>query len=471
MNNVVGSVNLINASVNHDVKCFVFTSSIAVYGAGQVPMSETMRPEPEDSYGIAKYAVERELAVSHKMFGLPYVIFRPHNVYGELQNIGDRYRNVLGIFVNQIMQDKPLSIFGDGEQTRAFSYVGDIIPAIASAPTIEAAQQEVFNVGADVPYSVNHLADTIRSAMGVPDHPVVYHPPRHEVVHAFSDHAKLRSVFGDAPSIELRRGRAAHGGLGQPSRAEEELHGSATSRSSAGCLPLGVKPDPGASPQSLTASRRAAKRVLGKGIRLASGLADRLWRLRNRRRKRLLVYTDSRGYDVAGKHGRHAFETYVGKLRTQYHVTHRISPEQYTTLVDFLAYLDTVDAEGSTRSSSIVVSSTSRRGLQQHLACPRLQGISNAGSRSCSMLMPRITDGPLIANTPESRRSTSTRPSTSQRRSCRSCGEFLTLSGSIPTISSPAGTETTYAAGPRTSIASYRPSMTTWRRASRTWLI
>src|SRR3954451_13432063 len=176
MNNVVGSVNLINAAVNHDVKCFVFTSSIAVYGGNQVPMRESMRPEPEDSYGIAKYAVECELAVTHRMFGLPYVIFRPHNVYGELQNIGDRYRNVLGIFVNQIMQDRPLSIFGDGEQSRAFSYVGDIVPAIADAPVTPGARGEVFNVGADTPYSVNDLADTIRRAMQVPDHPVIHHP-------------------------------------------------------------------------------------------------------------------------------------------------------------------------------------------------------------------------------------------------------------------------------------------------------
>jgi UDP-glucose 4-epimerase len=203
MNNVIGSVNLINASVNCDVKCFVFTSSIAVYGAGQLPMTETMRPEPEDSYGIAKYAVECELAVTNRMFGLPYVIFRPHNVYGELQNIGDRYRNVLGIFINQIMQDQPLSIFGDGTQTRAFSYVGDIVPAIAASPTIEAARQEIFNVGADTPYSVNSLADTVRAAMGVPDHPVIHHPPRDEVKHAFSDHSKLQSVFGESHSLGL----------------------------------------------------------------------------------------------------------------------------------------------------------------------------------------------------------------------------------------------------------------------------
>src|SRR6266576_6035996 len=94
-NNLIGSVNLINAAINHDVKCFVFTSSIAVYGGGQSPMSEDMIPGPEDSYGIAKLAVEQELRVSHDMFGLEYVVFRPHNVYGERQNIGDRYRNVV----------------------------------------------------------------------------------------------------------------------------------------------------------------------------------------------------------------------------------------------------------------------------------------------------------------------------------------------------------------------------------------
>src|SRR5437016_11178607 len=76
-NNLIGSVNLINASVNHEVKCFVFTSSIAVYGTNQLPMREDLTPMPEDSYGIAKYAVEMELKVSHELFGLDYVIFRP----------------------------------------------------------------------------------------------------------------------------------------------------------------------------------------------------------------------------------------------------------------------------------------------------------------------------------------------------------------------------------------------------------
>jgi len=205
-NNVIGSVNLINASVNHEVDCFVFTSSIAVYGAGQVPMTEGLRPEPEDSYGIAKFAVEQELAATHEMFGLDHVIFRPHNVYGELQNIGDRYRNVLGIFINQIMRGEPLSIFGDGEQSRAFSYVGDIVPAIADAPDTPGARGEAFNVGADVPYSINDLAETVKRVMGAPDHPVLHHEARNEVKHAFSDHSKVQRVFGAGDSTSLEEG-------------------------------------------------------------------------------------------------------------------------------------------------------------------------------------------------------------------------------------------------------------------------
>ena len=143
-NNLIGSVNLINAAVNHKVKRFVFTSSIAVYGENQLPMHEGLIPVPEDSYGIAKYAVEQELAVSKRLFGLDYTIFRPHNVYGELQNISDKYRNVIGIFMNNIMQDKPLRIFGDGEQTRAFTHIADVAPHIASAVDIPEASGEIF---------------------------------------------------------------------------------------------------------------------------------------------------------------------------------------------------------------------------------------------------------------------------------------------------------------------------------------
>jgi UDP-glucose 4-epimerase len=150
-NNVIGSVNLINASVNNSVKCFVFTSSIAVYGAAQVPMAEETVPLPEDPYGVAKYSVELDLKAAHEMFGLNHVIFRPHNVYGEHQNIADRYRNVIGIFMNQIMRGEPMTIFGDGGQKRAFSYIKDVAPAIAAAAETPAAYNVTYNIGAGSP--------------------------------------------------------------------------------------------------------------------------------------------------------------------------------------------------------------------------------------------------------------------------------------------------------------------------------
>ena len=196
-NNLIGSVNLINAAVNTGgVKCFVFTSSIAVYGRNQVPMTETSVPQPEDPYGISKYAVELDLKETHEMFGLNYVVFRPHNVYGEGQNIGDPYRNVIGIFMNQIMQGLPMTVFGDGRQTRAFSYISDVAPIIARSVERPESWGQVFNVGADTPYSVRELAETVAGAMGVA--PKIQHlDARNEVVHAFSSHEKVKSQFGD----------------------------------------------------------------------------------------------------------------------------------------------------------------------------------------------------------------------------------------------------------------------------------
>lgn len=207
-NNLLGSVNLINASVNHGVKCFVFTSSIAVYGKNQLPMTEDATPQPEDPYGIAKYAVELDLKEAHEMFGLNHVIFRPHNVYGEFQNIGDRYRNVIGIFMNQIMQGQPMTIFGDGSQTRAFSYIDDVAPVIAASIARPTCHNQIFNVGADKPYSVAELANVVAKAMGVPPQ-IKKLEARNEVVHAYSAHEKVHKHFGDLiKNISLEEGVA-----------------------------------------------------------------------------------------------------------------------------------------------------------------------------------------------------------------------------------------------------------------------
>lgn len=204
-NNLLGSVNLLNASVNGGVDCFVFTSSIAVYGPGQVPMAEDAVPRPEDPYGIAKYAVEQDLAAAHEMFGLDSVVFRPHNVYGERQNLGDKYRNVVGIFMNQVMRGEELTVFGDGEQRRAFTYVRDIVPGIARSVTIPSARNRVFNVGSDAHHSVNELAALVGRAMGLPAR-VRHLEARKEVKVAYADHSRFKEVFKDLDQTPLEEG-------------------------------------------------------------------------------------------------------------------------------------------------------------------------------------------------------------------------------------------------------------------------
>jgi UDP-glucose 4-epimerase len=223
--NLIGSINLINEAVKQKVKCFVFTSSIAVYGKGQLPMTEEMVPTPEDPYGVSKYAVELDLKAAHEMFGLNYVVFRPHNVYGENQNIGDKYRNVIGIFMNQIMQGKQLTIFGDGTQTRAFSYIDDVAIPIAKCVNIPDAYNQVFNVGADKPYSVNDLATVVCEEFGVEPN-INYLSARNEVLHAYSDHTKAQRVFGAPTDIDLKKGisRMAAWAKEVGARQSQEFH-------------------------------------------------------------------------------------------------------------------------------------------------------------------------------------------------------------------------------------------------------
>jgi UDP-glucose 4-epimerase len=203
--NLVASVSLINQSVLQGVKTFVFTSSIAVYGKNQLPMTEELTPMPEDPYGISKLAVELDLKAAHEMFGLDYIVFRPHNVYGPKQNIADRYRNVIGIFMSQLLRDEPMTIFGDGLQTRAFSYIDDVAPIIAGSPKVRGARNRIFNVGAEKPYTVRDLAEYVAKAMGKPCQ-IKHLDARNEVIHAFSDHSLVQRVFGEKEPVDLEEG-------------------------------------------------------------------------------------------------------------------------------------------------------------------------------------------------------------------------------------------------------------------------
>jgi UDP-glucose 4-epimerase len=133
-NNLVATANLVNECIRHNVKRLVFTSTLAVYGHGYGDIfDEVQIPKPIDPYGVAKYACEMDIQIAGEQHGLDWCIIRPHNVYGIKQNIWDKYRNVLGIWMYQHLNNEPITIFGDGEQTRAFSYIDDSLEPLWNA--------------------------------------------------------------------------------------------------------------------------------------------------------------------------------------------------------------------------------------------------------------------------------------------------------------------------------------------------
>lgn len=198
--NVIGSVNLINAAVNYGVKRFVFTSSAAVYGHGASDVDELWKPAPIDPYGVAKYAVEMDLQAASEQFGLPYTIFRCHNVYGVRQNLNDGYRNVIGIFMRQVLQGQPMTIFGTGKQTRQFTCIDDIVSAIAQCVERPNTVCRVFNIGSDERYAVEQIAELVAEAFGCAPQ-IEYMPQRDEVLHVSLNHDLYQALFG-IPTIE-----------------------------------------------------------------------------------------------------------------------------------------------------------------------------------------------------------------------------------------------------------------------------
>ena len=202
-NNLRSTAAIINECIRHNVKRLVFTSTLAVYGHGYGGVfDESQIPNPIDPYGVAKYACEMDIQIAGEQHGLEWCIIRPHNVYGEYQNLGDRYRNVVGIFMNQLMQGKPLTIFGDGSQSRAFSYVGDIAPLIASCINNTVAYNQVINIGTDQHFTVKELAYEVMNAMDLKGD-LIFTEARNEVVHAWSDHSKCNQIFGTKPHTPL----------------------------------------------------------------------------------------------------------------------------------------------------------------------------------------------------------------------------------------------------------------------------
>jgi UDP-glucose 4-epimerase len=199
-NVLLGTANVLAAGYRAGITHFVFTSSIAVYGHAQdrSPFRESDACIPCDPYGVAKLACESHIRVFHDYYGRPpYTIFRPHNVFGPHQNPSDPYRNVVGIFMKKALAGEPLPIFGDGSQTRSFTYISGVARCLAEAPLVAEARNQVFNIGTDERMSVKDLAGHICRILGARED-LVFLPARQEVSHAHSDHSRLRNVFPQA---------------------------------------------------------------------------------------------------------------------------------------------------------------------------------------------------------------------------------------------------------------------------------
>lgn len=203
-NNLVATANIVNNCIKNDVKRLVFTSTMAVYGYGTPPFDEEHQPRPIDPYGIAKYACEMDIQVAGEQHGLDWCIIRPHNVYGIKQNIWDRYRNVLGIWMYQYMNGEPMTIFGDGEQKRAFSYIDDILEPLWNAAVKTEASKEIINLGGVEEWTINNANKTLLEVIS--NGKVVYKEARHEVKHSIPTHQKSVDILGFQHKTTLKEG-------------------------------------------------------------------------------------------------------------------------------------------------------------------------------------------------------------------------------------------------------------------------
>ncbi len=210
-NNLMAYTSILSSAIEAGVRKIVVFSSMAVYGAQPPPFNELMSPAPEDVYGVNKAAMERITTILAGVHGLDYIVLRPHNVFGQRQALYDKMRNVIAIFMNRIMRDEPLFIYGDGEQIRAFSAIEDSLPcfmqAIKDVGSYEPSGQ-IVNVGGTIPITVNELAEHVKDCMGVPwDYPTDYLPDRPcEVKNAFSTYDKSERLLGYTEKVGWRDG-------------------------------------------------------------------------------------------------------------------------------------------------------------------------------------------------------------------------------------------------------------------------
>lgn len=203
-NNLLATANIVNNCIKYDVKRLIFTSTMAVYGHGTPPFDESHLPSPIDPYGVAKYACEQDIQIAGEQHGLDWCIIRPHNVYGIKQNIWDKYRNVLGIWMYQVLNNKPMTIYGDGTQTRAFSYIDDCLEPLWKAAVNENASKQIINLGGTREYSIKEANELLKEVIGYGE--TVHLEPRHEVKYAHPTWKKSVELLGYEDTTSLGDG-------------------------------------------------------------------------------------------------------------------------------------------------------------------------------------------------------------------------------------------------------------------------
>lgn len=211
--NYLSYLNTLVPAIENGLETVVLTSSMAVYGKQKPPFNELMPCKPEDIYGISKTAMEEATKVLAEVYGFNYVIVRPHNVYGPKQNIADPYRNVIGIFINCLLNSKSFYIYGDGKQKRAFSYIDDITSYLAKCAFLKKCYGGIINLGPMKACTINQLARAILREFfgGLNKVPTslkpIYLPSRpKEVKYAWSSNKKIRKLLGYKEKVRLEKG-------------------------------------------------------------------------------------------------------------------------------------------------------------------------------------------------------------------------------------------------------------------------
>lgn len=205
-NALISSV-VFELAVKYRASKMVFLSSMSTYGKGKVPCPETARRQPVDIYGAMKTASEEMLEMLAGAHGFPYTIIRPHNCVGQRQSMTDKFRNVAAIFMNSIMREEPLYIYGQGH-IRAFSYIEDSLPAFVRAADIGVADGEIVNVGGKDPITITTLAqEIIANFPKYPTPEIIYLPPRHgEVEIAYVTWEKSEKLLGYEEKVGWQEG-------------------------------------------------------------------------------------------------------------------------------------------------------------------------------------------------------------------------------------------------------------------------